>query len=162
MELGRSRPSEELVPGIRSESCDTREAALDTTEIDRPKNPREIGAERAHGCVALAVRLDTHNQEYRCAGQWGEHWLRNWYLLLLASHIHRNRFDFDLRVFALIVSICAPYCVEGAGEQNLRVAAASEPARFDSSEKRGPSIRKSLSENLLAVALDHHLSWIEP
>jgi hypothetical protein len=77
MEFGRPRLSEELVPGIRSESRDTRESTLDTTEIDRPKNPREIGAERAHGCVALAIRLDTANQEYRCAGEWRKNGLRH-------------------------------------------------------------------------------------
>jgi hypothetical protein len=49
MEFGRPRPSEELIPGIRSESRDTREPSFDTTEINCPKNPGEIGAERAYG-----------------------------------------------------------------------------------------------------------------
>src|SRR5579872_3370031 len=78
MEFGRPRFSEELVPGIRSESRDAREAALYATEIDRAENSRKIGAQRAHGCVALAVRLNTDNQEYRCAGEWRKNGLRKW------------------------------------------------------------------------------------
>jgi hypothetical protein len=77
MEFGRPRFSEELVPGIRSEPRDTREPSFYATEIDRTKNSREISAERAHGCVALAVWLNTDNQEYRCAGEWRKNGLRN-------------------------------------------------------------------------------------
>jgi hypothetical protein len=67
MEFSRPGLLEELVPGIRSESRDTREACFETTEIYRAKNSREISAERAHGGVTLGVRLDTDDEEYRGA-----------------------------------------------------------------------------------------------
>jgi hypothetical protein len=77
MEFSRPGFLEELVPGIRSESRDTRESCFQTTEINRAKNSREISAERAHGCVALGVRLNTDNEEYRGAGEWRQDGLRN-------------------------------------------------------------------------------------
>ncbi len=67
MEFGRPRFSEEFVPGIRSESHDTRQPSVYATEIDCAENSWKISAERAHGCVALAVRLNADYQEYRCA-----------------------------------------------------------------------------------------------
>jgi hypothetical protein len=77
MEFSRQRFSEELVPCIGPESCDTRETAVYPAEIDGAKNSREIGAKRAHGCVALAVRLNRGNQKYRGAGEWRENGLRD-------------------------------------------------------------------------------------
>src|SRR5438094_19506 len=47
MELCRPGLAEEPVPSIRPKPRDTREPSLDATEIDRSKNSREIGAERA-------------------------------------------------------------------------------------------------------------------
>jgi hypothetical protein len=77
MEFGGPRFAEELIPGIRSESRDTRETSFYATEIDGAKNSRKISAERAHDCVALAVWLDTNDQEYRCAGEGRKNGLRN-------------------------------------------------------------------------------------
>ena len=89
MEFGGPRFAEELVPGIRSESRDTREPCLYATEIDRAKNSRKVSAERAHCYVALAVRLDTDDEEYRCAGEGRKNGLRNWCWLFAGyAHIH--------------------------------------------------------------------------
>jgi hypothetical protein len=77
MEFGRPRCSEKLVPCIRSESRDAGEPCLYATEIDRTKNPRQIGTERTHGRVALAVRLNADDQEYRGAGERRKNGLRN-------------------------------------------------------------------------------------
>lgn len=98
MEFGRQRFSEELVPDIGSESRDTREPSLYATKIDRAENSRKISAQRAHGCVALAVRLNTDNQEYRCAGERRENGLRKRsighahliFALLLVAHRGRG------------------------------------------------------------------------
>lgn len=93
MEFCRPRFSEELVPGIRSESHDTREPSLYATEIDRAKNSREISAERADGCVALAVRLHADNQEYRGAGERRKNGLRNRCDLFSFGGAHTNTLD---------------------------------------------------------------------
>ena len=90
MEFSRPRFSEELVPGIRSESRDTREPCLDATEIDRAKDSRQISAERAHGCVALAVRLNAGNEEYRGAGERRKDGLRNRCWIFSTGQAHAN------------------------------------------------------------------------
>src|SRR5258708_32598580 len=94
MEFGRPRPSEKLVPCIRSDCRDTREPSLDTTEINRSKNPGEIGAERAYGCVAFAIRLNTNNQEYRRAGEWRQNRLRYRCWIFSVGCAHTNTVDF--------------------------------------------------------------------
>ena len=90
MELCRPGLAEEPVPSIRPKPRDTREPSLDATEIDRSKNSREISAQRAHSCVALTIRLNTNNQEYRCAGEWCKNRLRNRCWLLFAGYAHTN------------------------------------------------------------------------
>src|SRR5580704_6719698 len=98
-EFGRPRCSEKLVPCIRSKSRNTREPCFDAAEIDRAKNSRQISTERAHGCVALAVRLDARNQEYCGAGEWRKNGLRNRRWIFSAGYAHADIVDLapDLR-----------------------------------------------------------------
>src|SRR6516225_66797 len=88
MELFRTRFAEDMVPRIRSESDNTREPSLEATEIDGTINPREITAKRAHGRVALAVWLETNDQENCCACERREDRLRNHCHLLPVGCAH--------------------------------------------------------------------------
>ena len=97
MEFSRPGFLEELVPGIRSESRDTRESCCDATEIDRAKNSRQVSTERAHGCVTLAVRLDADNQEYCGAREWRKDGLGNRCWILSAGWAHIKSLDLRIR-----------------------------------------------------------------
>src|SRR5262249_61350473 len=90
MQLSGPGLSKHLIPRIRSECHNTRERRLYATEIDCAINPWEIATQRAHGRVALAVRLDTNHQENRGTREGCKHRLRHHCRLFPFTQDHSN------------------------------------------------------------------------
>src|SRR5262249_17968613 len=98
MQLFRTRFAQDRLPGVRSESHDTRKPSPEATEIDGAINPRETTAKRAHGRVARAVRLATNDQEDRCTCERREARLRTHCDLLPVGYAHTKTPSFQFQL----------------------------------------------------------------
>jgi hypothetical protein len=95
MKLGGTRRTEELIPGIRPESGDAREAGLYVTKLDCANQSGEIRTKGAQIRASVLVLPDAHHEENRRPRKRTNHSLRENDLVELAGCVHI--YNFDLR-----------------------------------------------------------------
>ena len=93
MKFGGTRRSEELIPGIRTESGDAGEAGLYVAKLHRANQPGEIRAKGAQIRVSVFVLADAHHQKNRRPRKRTDHSLRENDLVEFAGRVHIFNLD---------------------------------------------------------------------
>ena len=65
VELGRTRVTEERVPGIGADTDNARELSLMVAGADGPHEPVDVGADRPCGVAAALAQVERHDEEDR-------------------------------------------------------------------------------------------------
>src|SRR5262249_18448641 len=88
MKLGRTRRTEELVPGIRSKSGDTGNARLNVAKLNSTHQSREVGAKSAQMRDCTLVLPDAQHQKNRGPRKRTNHSLRKNNLVEFVGGVH--------------------------------------------------------------------------
>src|ERR1700761_6796045 len=88
MQLCRTRPAEEPVPGIRSEAHDAGKSGIDVAKLHGSNEPGNIPAEGAYRGIACSIRLHGNDKKDRRSRKRPKNWLRNWSGVWCVRHGH--------------------------------------------------------------------------